>query len=243
MAADAPVGLALDEQKLPVGGCNALGRIGDLGGRIGESQFTEDERHQRPLGEAVDDLAGRVAEDAGLVLLCLVDGAAQVAWFVDGVGVGEQEPAAAGLAGCGPEGVVLSGPARFEFGGLEEGDAGEGAGDLGGAVGRVIVDDDQFPFTAKLEDVFRLCDQRLEALSEAGLLVAGGNDDGKLDEFGGFGLVKDGARLSHRPCPPVGVRHGLAGLIDEAEDRGVEGRISFWVFGHCQPAFRSGVGS
>ena len=42
-------------------------------------------------------------------------------------------------------------------------DAGKAAGDFGGAVGGVVVDDDQFPVAAELEDVFGLRDKRFEA--------------------------------------------------------------------------------
>ncbi len=42
-------------------------------------------------------------------------GAVQIAGLVDGVGVGEEQPPAARFAGCGPDGVVLAGPALFEL--------------------------------------------------------------------------------------------------------------------------------
>ena len=94
--------------------------IGDLGRRIGQGEFGENERHERALRQAGDELAGRVAQHAGLVARGFVDGAVQVAGLVDGVGVGEQDPAAARFAGGGPDGVVLPCPAFLELVGSEQ---------------------------------------------------------------------------------------------------------------------------
>jgi hypothetical protein len=51
MAAEPPVGFALDEQKLPVGGGDALGGIAHLRGRVGQRKLAEDQRHQAALGK------------------------------------------------------------------------------------------------------------------------------------------------------------------------------------------------
>ena len=182
-----------------------------FGGRVGQGKFGENERHERALRKAGDELARRIAQHSRFVARRLVDGAMQIAGLVDGVGVGEQHPAAARFAGCGPDGIVLPCPAFFELGGLEHGDAGKAAGDFGGAVGGVVVDDDEFPVAAKLEDVFGLRDKRLKASCKVLLFVAGGNDDGEFDELFRFGLIEDGAGAD-RDC------ERLAGIIGQAED-------------------------
>ena len=87
---------------------------------------------------------------------------------------------------------------------------GKAAGDLGGAVGGVVVDHDQFPVAAEVEDVFRLRDKRLDACTETLLFVPRGNDDGEFDQRLGFGLVENGASAG-------GNGQWLAGLIGEAE--------------------------
>ena len=117
VAAEAAIGFALDEQKLAVGGGYALVGVGDLGRRIGQGEFGKNQRHERSLGKASDELARRVAQHPGFVTGGFVDGAVQIARLVDGVRVGEQEPAAARFAGRGPDGVVLPCPAFLEFGG------------------------------------------------------------------------------------------------------------------------------
>ena len=53
----------------------------------------------------------------------------------------------------------------------------------------MVIDDDEFPVLAEFEDIFRLVDQRLNAGAETILFVAGGNDDGQLDQWLGLGLV------------------------------------------------------
>ena len=110
--------------------------IGDLGGGIGESQFAEDEGHERALGEAADDLARRVAQHARLVPLGLKHGAAEVSGLVNRVGVGKEQPTATGMPGCRPDGVGFAGPcwfcARLELWGFDQRDAGKATGDLCG---------------------------------------------------------------------------------------------------------------
>jgi len=112
---------------------------------------------------------------------------------VDGIGVGEQDPAATRPAGRGPDGVVLPCPAFLELGGLKDGDAGKAAGDFSGLVGGLVVDDDEVPVAAKLEEMIGLRDKRLETGGEVLFLIAGGNDDGEFDERIGLGLIEDGA--------------------------------------------------
>src|SRR6185437_4481605 len=145
---------ALHQQILTVGGGNALRGIGDLCRRIGESKLAEHERHKRALRESCDDLAWRVAEHARFVALSLVNAAAQVARFMNSVGVSEQQPAATGTASGGEYGVGLAGPARGQLAGLDHADSWKRARNFGGAVGGLVVDDDEFPVAAKLEDLF-----------------------------------------------------------------------------------------
>ncbi len=122
-----------------------------------------------------------------------MDGAVQVAGLVNGVGIGKKNPAATGLARRGPDGVVLPCPALLELGGVQDGDAGKAASDLGSAVGGVIVDNDQFPVAAEVEDIVRLRDKRLEARTEALLFVTRRNDDSEFDQRLRFWLIEDGA--------------------------------------------------
>ena len=91
--------------------------------------------------------------------LSLMQRSVQIALLVDRVGVGEEQPAASGAASCRPEGVVLARPARLELPCLDDGDAGKGAGDLRSPVGGVIVDENQLPVAAQLEEFFGLADK------------------------------------------------------------------------------------
>ena len=109
MAADGEVGVALDQQELAVGGGERLGGVADLLGRVDAGELGEDQRHDRALPEAGDDLARRVGEQRRVVLLGLVEGAGEVAGLVDGVGVGEEQPCAAGGLRAGPAGVGFAG--------------------------------------------------------------------------------------------------------------------------------------
>ncbi len=111
MAADGEVGFAFDEEELAVGGGEAGVGVADLFGRVDAGELGEDERHDGVLPEAGDDLAGRVGEQRGVIFFRFVEGAGEVAGLVDGVGVGEEEPCAAGLLRGGPAGVVLAGEA------------------------------------------------------------------------------------------------------------------------------------
>ena len=126
----------------------------------------------------------------------LVDRAVEIAGLVNRIGIREKEPAAARFASRGPDGVVLSCPAFFEFAGFEHGDTAETACDLGGAISGLIIDNDKFPVDAKLKDVLRLRDQRFQTCREILLFIAGGDDDGEFDELFRFGLIVDGAGAS-----------------------------------------------
>jgi hypothetical protein len=93
-----------------------------------------------------------------------VEGAGEVAGLVNRVGVGEEEPSAAGLLRGRPAGVGFAGEAaaagEVERRGGEDDDAvaagGGGLGDLAGAVDGVVVDDDQFPLGAEGESAARI---------------------------------------------------------------------------------------
>ena len=142
VAPQPPVGLPLDQQKLPVGRGEALFGVGDLGRRIGQRQLAEDQRHERPLRQSTHDLTRRVAQHPCVVPGCFVHGPVQIARLVDGVGIGKEQPAPARAAGRGPYSIVLAGPAGFELAGLDQCHSGEAAGNLRGVVGGVIIDDD-----------------------------------------------------------------------------------------------------
>ncbi len=136
----------------------------DLLRRVDAGQLGEDQRHDGALPEAGDDLAGRVGEQRGVVLFRLVESAGEVSGLVDGVGVGEEEPGAAGVLRSDPAGVGFAGEAaavaEVERRRFEDDDAvaagGGGFGDLAGAVGGVVVDDDQLPLLAEGEAGFGL---------------------------------------------------------------------------------------
>ena len=212
VSAEAAICFALDEQELAVGGGDALVGVGDFGRWICQGEFREDERHESALRKSGDELAGRVAQHSCLVTGGFVDGAVKIAGFVDGVGVGEQDPSAASLAGSGPDGVVLPGPAFLELGGLKDSDAGKAAGDFGGFVCRVIVDHDQVPVAAELKEIIGLRDKRLQAGGKVLFFVAGGNDDGEFDQRVGFGLIENCAGED-------GNGERLTGIIGKTENR------------------------
>ena len=198
MAADTPVGLPLHQQKLAVGRRHALGRIRHIGRRIGQRQFAENQRHQGPLDEPADDLARRIAQHPGLVPRGFVDGAVQGAGLVNGIGVGEQQPPAPGLARRGPDGIALAGPTLFEPRRFHQGHAGKGARDLRGAVGGIVIDHDQFPVAPQLEDLFRLPDQGLKAGADAVLFVARRDNHRQFEQRLRLRLVEDGSRPGPR---------------------------------------------
>ena len=52
--------------------------------------------------------------------LCFFEAAGERAGQVDGVGIGEEQPFAAGSAGSGDDGVVLAGPAWGERAGFDQ---------------------------------------------------------------------------------------------------------------------------
>lgn len=212
VAADGEVGVALDQQELAVGGGDAAAGVVDFGRGVNARQLGEDEGHDEELGDAGGDLAGGVGEERCVVLLGFAEGAGEVAWVVKGVGVGEEEVGSASELGTGPAGVVFSGKAggggvRVERGGVEEGDAGgvrfpfggrHGgvlggglSGDVAGAVGGGVIDQNQLPLAAEGEAGFGLGEEGFEAGGEVGFFVAGGEDDGELEEgrvvFGGGG--------------------------------------------------------
>ena len=184
MASQLVVGVAADEEELAVGGGEAGCGVGDFFRGEGEGEFAEDERHEGALRRAGDELSGRIGEDAGQVFFGFVHGAAEVAGLMDGVGVGEEQPAAPGALSRGPAGVVLAGPAFFELERVEHCDARKALGDGAGLVGAAVVDDDQLPILAEEEDVFGLGGEGDEAGAEAILFVAGGDDDGELEREG-----------------------------------------------------------
>jgi cytochrome c biogenesis protein CcmG, thiol:disulfide interchange protein DsbE len=140
-----------------------------------------------------------------------VHGAVEIARLVDGVSIGEKEPAATGFASGGPDGVVLARPAFLQLGGREKSDASEAAGNFGGEVGGLVIHYDEFPITAELEDLFRLGYERFEAGRKIQLLVAGGDDDCEFDELFWFWLIE------YCPCTHENGKR-FAGLVGQAED-------------------------
>ncbi len=111
MAAYCEVGFLFDEEKLTVGGGEAADGVVDLFGGVDRGQLREDERHERVLPEAGDDLARGVGEQGGFVLVDFAEGAGEIVGIVDGVRVGEEEIASLCGLGSRPAGVVLAGEA------------------------------------------------------------------------------------------------------------------------------------
>src|SRR5208283_508271 len=103
VSADAEVCVAANKKKLTVGGCEMRFRIGDLCRRVDDGEFAEDERHERALPEASDDLARRVGKHRHVMPLGLDDGNAEVPGRVDGVGVDKEQPLARRGLGAGPD--------------------------------------------------------------------------------------------------------------------------------------------
>ncbi len=80
-------------------------RRAKAGGQIGE-----DYGHDRFFPEAFYDLLGRVGEQCGFLAFGFFDASRERAGKMDGVGVGEEQPLAAGDFGSGGDGIVLAGP-------------------------------------------------------------------------------------------------------------------------------------
>jgi len=89
-----------------------------------------------------------------------MQGAVQITRLVDGIGVGEEQPAASRPSDRRPDGIVLARPYWF-LAGLQlpcpdHHDPGKAAGNLirnlGRPVGRVVVHYDQLPVAAQLKD-------------------------------------------------------------------------------------------
>ena len=132
------------------------------------------------------------------MLFRLVNGAREIAGFVHRVGVGKQQPRAAGALGAGPAGVGLAGEAaavaQIQGRRSENDDAlapgSGGAGNIGRGVAGVVVDDDQLPLRCERESRLRLREQRIETGGERCGLVARRHDDGKAElrrqRWGGF---------------------------------------------------------
>ncbi len=113
--------------------------------------------------------------------LGLDDGETEMAGLVDGVGVGKEQPFAAGGLRSGPDGVGLPRPAAFESWGTQNGHIGKAGDDGVSLVSGVVVDDDDFPIASKLPGALGLGDKRAQTVAEAVLFVAGGDDDGELE--------------------------------------------------------------
>src|SRR5712692_9950618 len=84
--------------------------------------------------------------------------------------VREQQPLAARLACAGPHGVVLTGPIWRQRRSINHMHSGERLRNLASAVGRAVVDNDNFECYAGL------CYERFQARSEASLFIARGHD-------------------------------------------------------------------
>ena len=116
------------------------------------------------------------------MLFGLVDRARQVSSFVDRVGVGEQQPAAFRLLRRGPAGIVLPREAAtLELRRRENGHSciasSSLSSDLRGAIGRLVVDDQQLPLLAEREPALRLDEQRVQTASKNAFLVPRRNND------------------------------------------------------------------
>ena len=179
-------------------------RIGDLGRRIGQRQFAEHQRHQRPLRQPAHNLPRRIAQHAHLVPHGLMHGPVQVSRLVDRVCVGKQQPSPPRLPRRRPNSIRLPRPAGLQLIGLHHGDSGKTPRNLGGAIGRVVVHHNQFPVAAQLEDLLRLRHQRLQARSQAFFLIPRRNNDRKLQQLLRLRLVIDRAGPHrHRQARPA----------------------------------------
>ena len=172
-----------------------------------------------------------------------MDGPPQAAQLVNRIRICEQQPAPARLLRRRPDGVGLARPALLQLPcrqhcnscGLRE-----LAGNLPRPVRRIVIDDDQLPVHAQLEDLLRLADQRLKAVANAVFLIACRDNDGELDERIRLRLVKD------RACAPVELvrRRGLARIVKQAQNRLVRARANLFlwlrpIFAQDEVTFRS----
>ena len=90
------------------------------------------------------------------------------------VRVGEEEPLAPCLVGAGYDCIVLTCPSGRQRSWGDDAHSSKGESDFPGAIGRTIIDDNDF------EGYSRLGGQRLQAGFKRGLLVASRYDDGYL---------------------------------------------------------------
>ena len=97
--------------------------IADLRGTKVGREFGEDHGHHSLLPEAGDDLFGRIGEQIRAALAGFRETTGQRTGVVDGIGVSEQKPFAAGGFGAGGDRVVLSGPAWREGARLRSGES------------------------------------------------------------------------------------------------------------------------
>jgi hypothetical protein len=104
-----------------------------------------------------------------------------MARLVDRIRIREEQPLAARKFGSGPNRIGLAGPAFLKRRRLHDGHSSKLGGNGRGSVRRSVVDHKYFPIPLQLPSILRLVDQRAQAVSEAILFVAGGDDDGKLE--------------------------------------------------------------
>ena len=151
-----------------------MGEVGIVDGLrgIGCGQLGEDHRHDGVFPEAVDLLRGGIRKQGGAVLLGFGDGAGERSGGVNGVGVGEQEPAPFRNLCSAGHGVVFAGPVFREWAGGDYFHIGKRRAISAVRSVGVVVDDDDF------EANCRLGGQGFQAGGDVGFFVAGGDDDG-----------------------------------------------------------------
>ena len=169
--------------------------------------FAKDEGAGHPVQSAAgeipelrDEVAGRVAafeadgDAAGEALAGGDLGGDVVKEFGAGVGVGvdEDEPIAGG--GCG---AAIAGAANLADG-LEDDVGTSGAGDFGGAVGGVVIANDEFGLPTASGEGGEGGVDLAEGFAEEAFFVEGGNYDGNAQKFRSLRVVSLGVGLIWR---------------------------------------------
>src|SRR5215471_232412 len=136
---------------------------------------------------------------------------------MDRVGVGEEQPLAPRFSGSGNYGVVLARPTLGQRFGRNDSDTEQTLSNLSRAIGRVVVNNDDFELQALLPH------QRSKAVSQGDLFVARGHDDAYFHPWvgrraGGINIHREFRYYSYvaRTLTVIGLLLALTGCYSSA---------------------------